>query len=185
MEQHKRLFIGLPVPSPLRSVLENLSPHLVARECHKNLRWIPPANYHITLEFLGQTAVCCIPILSTAMREAVAGMAAFDLALDTIAVFPDPRRPKVLAALPHPSDALHELRDALACCLREREFPVAAGSYRPHLTLARVRSRDLLELEVETLRPVDLTVDRITLFESVSGHGPVHYQVLHQLSLQK
>ena len=51
--------------------------------------------------------------------------------------------------------------------------------------LARVRSRDLLELEVETLRPVDLTVDRITLFESVSGHGPVRYQVLHQLSLQK
>lgn len=45
--ESERIFIALPLPSPVRAVLQTLEQPLAG------VRWTPPEQWHVTLRFLG------------------------------------------------------------------------------------------------------------------------------------
>ena len=105
----------------------------------RGLKWVEPANLHLTLRFIGEVAAPLADEVVAAVDRAVP-QAPFPLEFGAPCWLPGPRRPRVLM-LP----LVHDV-PALAALKRTIDERLPAGvpaeeprPFRPHLTLARVR----------------------------------------------
>jgi 2'-5' RNA ligase len=145
------------------------------------LRWVPRAQWHITLRFLGPVAA---PDRFVAvLRHALAGLATGRIALGDSGAFPTPARATVLWVGVHegaewlrgPAGAVE--RAAVGAGLAPEPRP-----FRPHLTLARIRTPRpiqplLREIGSDPIGPA-WTVDDVVLFESdTRADGAVHHPI--------
>jgi 2'-5' RNA ligase len=110
------------------------------------------------------------------MRQAVASVAAFTLTIQHVGYGPDPKRPRFLWADCAPSAELAGLRAALLAAFGQTDD----RPFRPHVTLARIRTSGRA---IARKHPIDQQLsftDRIKsvqLFRS-PGVGERGYQVL-------
>ena len=112
-----RTFVAVTPSAALREALGDVRSSLEGTPFARSLRWVPPENLHLTLRFLGPVPVAQLPALVSALRESLEGWHCFELSLQTIALFPNPRRPRALAALFAQSPALEALAAAMAMVL--------------------------------------------------------------------
>jgi len=175
-----RCFVAVPIDAELRRELEHAREQL--RAAHPTLddswRWTVPAEWHVTLAFLGETDPTGIGRLTDAIEAVAAPRDAFILPTGELGVFPSPRAARVLWYGVHDPDgslaaAIEELREALG---------LDPGPVHPHVTLARARHRhgaiaDAL-LEGPPMPRGRLSVDRVRLYRSHTGAGPARYEVV-------
>lgn len=90
-----------------------------------------PADWHVTLHFLGSVASDRVPDIAVGMDVP---LEPFELTLDRPLLWP--RGLAVVAASQVPT-ALKDLHDRLGQALQILQQPVEPRAYRPHLTLAR------------------------------------------------
>lgn len=128
-----RLFFALELPGDLAMQIDDWR----QRQLPSMGRPVPPANFHITLAFLGELSEPRLERLGRATDELVEQrrFGADELVLDQVGYWP---RPGVFWLGPgHWSPSLDQLAGALA----QRGNAVGAkhkrGDYRPHLTLFR------------------------------------------------
>lgn len=106
--------------------------------------WVPPANLHITLRFLGEIDAGLAPALGDALalvgkaqsapRVSVRGLGAFPLASEA------PGPPRVLyARIDEGGEAVAELARAVERACEELGFARSEARFNPHVTLGRVR----------------------------------------------
>src|SRR6476620_2499895 len=88
-----RLFVGIPFPAELRAGLETYLRGTFGERMPG--RPVPPANWHLTLRFLGDTDAARHRVLVDELRAVDAG-AAFDLSLAGLGAFPRATRATVL-----------------------------------------------------------------------------------------
>src|SRR5277367_2619603 len=62
-----RLFIGIGLPAPVAEALAKFAPSLVPPASAVRIRWTPPANMHITLNFLGQVHPARLEVIENAL----------------------------------------------------------------------------------------------------------------------
>ncbi|MBY3619329.1 RNA 2',3'-cyclic phosphodiesterase [Acinetobacter sp. CUI P1] len=132
----ERLFIAVKLPSELQQV--------VADECSKLsqeyhfAKWTHPEDYHITLQFLGDTPKTDIPDLILALKQMAEQCRPFKLSLDNWNTFGLPEAPRVLWI--GVSGELEEL-NSLAARVHSATVPLGFSAesreYKPHLTVAR------------------------------------------------
>jgi 2'-5' RNA ligase len=105
------------------------------------LRWVPPAQWHLTLTFLGELAEPALPGLLERLARAAARTTAFPLRLAGAGTFPRrPVRARVLhVGVDGDVDALRRLAERSTAAARRSGAQVDDRGYRPHLTLARGR----------------------------------------------
>jgi len=131
-----RCFIALDLSDEVRGQLAQLV-DLWRRE-PADVRWTPAGNIHLTLKFLGEVGELA-PI-----HDAVAAVCRerppFSFVVRGVGGFPSLRRPRVLWAGVD-SDATVELAADLGCALEPLGFAPDERTFRPHLTLGRVRSQ--------------------------------------------
>jgi RNA 2',3'-cyclic 3'-phosphodiesterase len=137
----KRLFVSIELPHSVTQRLAELDPHL------RGVRWLEPAQMHLTLSFLGN-----VPgdIAETLKKNLLAiAWKPFFLPLIGTGVFPGKGRPNVVwigVGSGHPH--LFQLHK------RVQEAALAAGlepdlrSFHPHVTIARCR-----DISPEAIRP--------------------------------
>jgi 2'-5' RNA ligase len=134
-----RTFIGLDVGDGIRQSAAALQNQLAATGAAVN--WTAPANFHLTLQFLGDVDDRDLAGVCRAVAAGAAGEPPFRLRVSGLGAFPTPRRPKVLwAGVAEGGDEVRRLFAAL-------ELPLTAlGVYRkedrpytPHLTLGRAK----------------------------------------------
>src|SRR5687768_16434122 len=129
-----RTFIGVDIGEGIRANAAALQRQLAKTGADVN--WTAPANYHITLQFLGDVDDRDLAGVCRAVAAAAAGEPPFRLGVSGVGAFPTPRRPKVLWAGVREGEA--ELRRLFAAM----EGPLSVlGVYRkedrpytPHLT---------------------------------------------------
>jgi 2'-5' RNA ligase len=136
----KRLFLGLELPESCRTALSRIDPQL------KNVRWIQPAQMHLTLGFIGSADATSEEALIEALDAISLG--SFFLPLQGVGSFGG-SRPSVLWAgvgKGHPHlFALHKhVQDAI---LRAGLKP-DLRAFHPHVTLARLK-----DVSANALRP--------------------------------
>jgi 2'-5' RNA ligase len=145
-----RLFVALDLPADVRARLATWGRSAASsvRARHGPLRLLAPDTLHVTLRFLGERPVGEIEALGEALAAACAlAPPVGELALGAPLWLP-PRRPRALAVELHDdaAGALRALHDALAVALAavcELEPGAARGrSFRPHVTVARLRPAD-------------------------------------------
>lgn len=99
-----RLFVAIVPPSAaLAELAAAVAPLRAARP---ELRWTGPADWHLTLAFLGEVADRVLPDLSVRLERAARRHPVTELAVHGAGAFPRPSRASVLwAAIAQPADA--------------------------------------------------------------------------------
>lgn len=142
------------------------------------LRWIPSRNYHLTLAFLGDIERRDLPVLHDIALQTVADIPATTFSLTAFQWFPSALKPRVLAAVPAPCEPLAALQKSLGRRLGQQGFYLEKRSFRPHVSLARVRGVGCpVDLQSEPLAVV-CELDELVLFSSVQERGGSVYSPL-------
>jgi 2'-5' RNA ligase len=131
------------------------------------IRWLHSADLHITLVFLGATSPEQVAALHPQVSAIADGLRRFAYTLDGPRLFPDARRPRVLALEPRQASAFVAWHEPLAAACRQLGFALDSRPYRPHLSLARVRGA--APAAAPASAPLDGVASSIVLFESRGG----------------
>jgi 2'-5' RNA ligase len=177
-----RLFTGIEIPPPIAQGLSML------RGGVPGARWIDPANYHMTLRYIGDidgaTARDVMQILGGVRRRS------FDLVLNRLDQFGG-RKPRAIFAGASPTPALNELQAELERLLQRIGLPAEQRKYSPHVTLARLRDSTAQQV-AEYLasrgpfRTPPFPVSRFVLYSSKAstGGGPYVIEAAYPLSME-
>ncbi len=165
-ESSKRLFFALWPDEATRDALLEWQRICVPKGARKT----HPADFHMTLHFLGQVPgarVIELKVLGANLEPET-----FQLTLSHLGHF---SRPKVLwAGLERIPKSLVHLHEALGEGLRELDLNVESRPYRPHITLAR-KVRELPQ--APDLTPINWMVRHWGLVESRPGNLPLYKPV--------
>ncbi len=140
----------------------------------------PTENLHLTLAFLGNLDEAAVTDAGVAVRLAAAATADFEVRWTEGGVFPSRSRPRVLWLGVDRREPLLHAHRVLAEALSDAGLPVEDRTFRPHLTLARVRRGEItaqryreIVAHLETLPEVwPSKAASVVLYESRLGGGP-------------
>jgi 2'-5' RNA ligase len=178
-----RLFVAVPLDADARGAVESLVERVRATEpAGRGVRWVRLDGLHLTLRFIGPTEEAQLPDLTAAMRTAGAGVAPTRIRLAGTGAFPSAARPRALwLGVSDGADRLAELAARLDDALHAAGWTRDERPFRAHLTLARadgVRAGPKTAATLGSMArelAIDSAIDRLVLFESVTGGGPARY----------
>jgi len=173
-----RLFVAIDVPEEVRLLVEHAIDPIRAR--YPQARWVPEANQHVTVRFLGSTPAEQVTEVLARVRGVAASRRAFATRAAGIGAFPSTRRARVLwVGLEDPEGRAAEIATALDAALAP-EFEPDPRPFVPHLTVARFDPPVRLEDDVAALgvESVPFTIDAITVYRSHLGRPAPRYEAL-------
>jgi 2'-5' RNA ligase len=182
----RRLFIAAPLPDGAAATVRSIVDDIRARPLPagaRDVRWVRLDGLHLTLRFLGPTPEDRIEPTVAAMHHAAASASGpIDIQLGGAGTFPPDGRPRALwMGIVEGADMLAQLARELDATLAAAGWPSDHRPFRPHLTLARsdgVAAGTLVAGRLEEVmveRRIPVRIDRLALFESVTGGGPARY----------
>ncbi len=181
-----RLFVGVPLPIQQRLALSQaLGPWC---NQYSHLKWVEPSHYHFTLQFLGDVTARQLPPLLEALQE-LKMKSNFSLETGPAFAMPPGDRARVLAlGLLSGVKNLRELAECVQSVTEPLGFKPDRRGFKAHLTLARVRRGDKLQLDPDDIGTPHLptfSVDAFHLYESeLTSKGPI-YRSLLEVKLHK
>lgn len=122
-----RLFTALSLPEIAADALAQLQSGV------DGARWVAPENFHLTLQFIGETDRHGLADVHSALQGVTAP--AFDLALSGCGFFGE-SKPRALWVGAAANPALAHLQAKLATALGRAGFPGEKRKFIPHVTLA-------------------------------------------------
>jgi 2'-5' RNA ligase len=166
-----RFFVALDFPDNVLDALAELQ-----RPLQSGVRWMPRAQLHLTLHFLGEIALELVKV-----ALATVASPPFELTLAGVGQFSAADGGTILWAGVRENAALIQLHGTLATALATTGFRPETRPYSPHLTLARCRPaappsfiREWLTHHRE-LRYESIPVRHVTLYSSaLQSDGPVY-----------
>ena len=189
----RRVFIAAPLPDEASAAVAELVERVRAAGVPgggRDVRWVRLDGLHLTLRFLGPTLEDRVEASRAAVRAAAASAEPFDLVIGGAGTFPEGPRPRALWL------GVREGAEALASLAAEVDRALVAAGWTPetrpfraHLTLARADGVPAgasigvsLVAAAASLR-IPVRVDRIGLFESLTGGGPARYEPIEMADL--
>ncbi len=180
----RRLFVGLRVSLATANALARTVDTLGrrAKDAGLDLRWVPPAGYHVTLKFLGWTREDALAAVGDALERAALGAQRFTFKTSRLGAFASLDKASVLwAGVEDASGALATLAQAIETELVGVGYAAETRPFHPHVTLARLREiravKDLV-LPVAEQMFGDTRVEGLTLFESeTKPNGSVYKEI--------
>jgi 2'-5' RNA ligase len=173
----KRLFVAIDLPESTRQLLASVDPQI------RGVRWIEPAQIHLTLAFFGDVADDIDP----ALREKLGAIdfGAFFLPIVGVGTFSAKGAPKIIwvgvgKAHPHLFQIYKRVQEAALAAGLEPEL----RPWHPHITIARCRDVSAQSLrkflkENEDLDAGMIRVDAFHLYSSkLTPTGPIHTREL-------
>lgn len=175
-----RLFVAVPLPE---NFLEALRPYRQVY-LHKNIRFVPEQNLHLTLYFIGEFPEENLPGLQQRLAAVAAAQAPFTLTFRETAPGPRAGAPRLIWTRFEEHPAFSALSTAL--CQALNAAPGSYGKFIPHITIARLRKDrgklPALPVLREPLLP-DLAVPGFALWQSKLQHPHPVYSTLAHYSL--
>ena len=181
-----RTFIAIDLSQEVRMLLSEVSQQLSRQIPKGSVRWVKPDRMHLTLRFLGETAVSHLPQIAKNLTEATQKHDAFTLHLSHLGCFPNERRPRVIwVGLQGNTDALFQLKKDVDAALLPLGWEVEKRPFQAHLTLGRVQDVRLFagfKVEADVTKWA-VPVTAVKLIESqLRPSGPI-YTIRHESAL--
>ena len=153
------------------------------------VRWIPQANFHLTLKFLDAIREEQVDEIHAALAEQLQPFSRCVISAKGLGVFPDSRRPRILWVGVE-SDKLALLAAQIETALAPLGFAPEARGFKAHLTIGRWRepsrvSRELIAV-LGKWRGAEFgqsTIDTVNLFQSVLKPEGAEYRCLKTIPL--
>jgi RNA 2',3'-cyclic 3'-phosphodiesterase len=168
-----RLFTGFEIPPDIALMLT------MHRGGLTGARWIEPADYHVTLRFMGDvdgaTARDACDMLADVQRGPVT------ITIDQMASFGGDKPHSVVARV-RAEPALTELQAEQERLMRRLGLPPETRKFTPHVTLARLKGTtpmavaDYLSMR-PLIRPISFMARRFVLYSSRASVGGGPYVV--------
>ncbi|MGO4741233.1 RNA 2',3'-cyclic phosphodiesterase [Bosea sp. 2KB_26] len=174
-----RLFTALEIPAEVASTLTLHRGGLVGA------RWIEPADYHVTLRFLGDVDRRMAHDVDSFLADLQTQP--FEVMLDALGSFGGDK-PRAVFARVQPSRQLSELQADIERLMRRLGLPAEGRKFVPHVTLARLRDTSPVEVAHylamhPIVRPIAFTARRFALMSSRDsiGGGPYVLEAAYPL----
>jgi 2'-5' RNA ligase len=183
-----RLFFAIELRDTLREALDHAIAPLRAAE--PELAWVRSEKLHLTMKFLGDVDDAGAERLVAAADGVAACHRPFDLTVGGVGAFPNFRRARVVWIGVESEPRLELLHHDLEVACGDAGFEVEGRPFRPHITLARVRT----PLPVDRARTFARAARRVAfaasddvralgLLESRPGSAGSGYRRVHAASL--
>jgi len=127
-----RLFVAIDLPEPLKIALSGI--------CHgiPGVRWLPPAQLHLTLSFIGEVEDCMFQAIRSTLSGS--GLPPASCRLRGIGCFPAKGRPRVIwAGVDDDGAGLTAMHAQVEQDLRRLGISPEERPFTPHITLARLK----------------------------------------------
>jgi RNA 2',3'-cyclic 3'-phosphodiesterase len=187
-----RLFVAVEIPSDV--ILHAAE---IMRKLQKGASftgavpsWVRAEGIHQTLVFLGSQPASRIENVRDAMRRATEGIQPFRLSLSGVRLFPNERSPRVICMDLHGDlGALEVVQSRLSDFCRSAGFDVESRPFKPHITLARIKSMRGVAGLANVVRSHKnekagrFDVNSIVLFRSILKREGAQYEVVHEQAL--
>ncbi len=174
-----RTFIGIKLPEKIKEDIYEIISHL--KESRANVKWVERENLHITLKFVGEINEDLFHKMEEQLK--VISFNPFEIVLNGCGVFPNYYRPRVLwIGINFKENTLESLFNKIEDILLPLGINKEERSFKPHLTLGRVKSSKNKENLIKRFREDKIKkyhssfmVENFTLFESVlKKEGPIY-----------
>jgi 2'-5' RNA ligase len=167
-----RLFVAVDFPEPVRASLAGLCAGV------PGARWVDPANFHLTLRFIGEVESPVAQDIDAALARV--HMPRFELWLRDVGCFGRGRGVRALWAGVAESDGLRRLQSKVENAVSAAGIARETRRFTPHVTLARLRGVSTTRLQRFVAEHADfmagpVPVDGFTLYSSfLSSSGAIH-----------
>lgn len=180
-----RTFIAVELDKPVKESLSRLQAEL--KESGADVKWVFPADIHLTLKFLGEVREEKIPEIIQALKEIARSLNSFCAEINTIGAFPDTRSPRVIwAGIEQGKENLSRLAGLIEDALERLGFPKEERKFSAHITIGRVRSpknKAALSEAMQQLKfdALSQTVKSVILFKStLTPKGPIYEKLAEE-----
>lgn len=179
-----RVFCAVELSDEARSRAAERVRRLRAEFPEVRASWEKPEKLHVTLKFLGELEAARVEALSGAAASAVARVEPFELTVEEPGSFPPHGQPRVLwLGIRDDSGRLAFMQRALETACAGEGFERDSRAFKPHLTLARLRSphgaRELAAAHRESsFQPQRFEVSELVVMRSELGPGGSRYTPL-------
>jgi 2'-5' RNA ligase len=169
-----RAFVAVFPPPEIRRVLVEAARRLPRTG---EVRWVRPANVHLTLKFLGEVPEEDLDRVAEALEPVCDRHEPFEVEPTGFGAFPSTRRGRILwAGIGEGSERLRALAEDVEDSLERLGFEREARAYFPHLTLGRARGRPVALTTTETPSSVPgFSVRHMELVRSEPGEAGTTY----------
>lgn len=189
-----RVFVAIELPASVRGEIHKQTSALRQHLGGEFIRWVPAQNMHLTLKFLGDTAVSHFDFLRQMLSRETALHPPFEVQIGGVGCFPNQRTPRVLWVAVHAPSELTSLQRGIEAGAARLGYKPEARPFSPHLTIGRARENaSLSEMQkiraaLGTTQPgniITARVEAVHLFKSDLQPGGSVYTKLFSASLSK
>ncbi|WP_285765877.1 RNA 2',3'-cyclic phosphodiesterase [Peribacillus sp. SI8-4] len=179
-------FFALVLPDDIKAHLHAVTERLNSRFPFK--KWLHPADYHITMAFLGSADEALKKDALRRVESALANESSFELALDAIDVFGKHESPRILWSGVKRQHRLFSLQEKIYTSCADAGFQLDKKPFKPHITLARkFTGEDSFSLEsvrqVADLNDKQFEAVQVALYQTHIGESP-SYEKVFTMNLQ-
>lgn len=179
-----RVFCAVELPDEIRAAVAAHASRLRRDFPDARASWVRPEGLHITLKFVGGVEAPRAEALAGAAAAAAEGFSPFRLSVGESGTFPPRGAARVLwLGVGDASGQLSQLQRRLEQECDSAGFPREPRAFKPHLTVARLRTpKDALPLSEAhrraTFGPHDFQVSELLVIRSELGPGGSRYTPL-------
>jgi len=178
-----RLFVAVPLSEEATAAVTEVVESIRAGEPGgRGVRWVRLEGLHMTLRFLGPTPEGRVPDLAAAVASVAREGEPFTITIRGAGSFPPTGRPRTIwLDVRDGVEKLEGLATRLDDRLAEDGWDRERRPFRAHLTLARADGVRAGPATVAALTAaaadlaIESRIDRMILFESVTGSGRARY----------
>lgn len=179
-----RSFVALRLPNSLAIGVGDDIARLSVQDKDSRVRWVDEDNLHVTLAFLGDCEQSQLDSLDWRLEEIAASCLAVELKIDSLSLFPYGKRPKLLAAILNPCDALIELHNQVERAAKDIGIFIEKRRFVPHITLGRLRGHGRREMSLPSVSiGMSDMAPAMSLFESTLTQDGAIYDELFRYEL--
>lgn len=178
-EAMDRLFVAVHLPADVSSRIQEWTAEWAEQVSFR--KWVHPQDYHITVQFLGDTPTHRIEELTAALQEVAKKHQPFQLRLHDAGVFGAMASPRILwAGVGGELSALEQLQRSVVRKMESCGFEPEDRPYRPHITVSRKFQGDQkfsLDVIGSGPEPIQWKVQEIVLFRTNLHTSPMYEKV--------
>jgi len=187
-----RLFIAMSLPVHVQDEIERAQEELRGALSGDCIRWTKPVMFHLTLKFLGDVEPRRVDALTDALRLACEGFGVLPLRAESIGVFPDLRRPRLIwVGVDDARKRLPLLQHAVEAAAAGFTSEGPEGTFIGHVTLGRCKTikRAQIDMLAELTKVMEnrqfgeWTADTVEVVRSEPGPGGSRYTTLSAIPL--
>ncbi len=145
--------------------------------------WVPPANLHLTLRFLGSIDEVLVDGIVSRLKKLAPRHAPFEARARGLGAFPDLEAPKVLWVGVDGSDPLAKLQRELESAMVDLGLEKEERPFHPHVTIGRVRESVALPDWNSSAELGASTLNEIIVYESRTHEAGAEYVARARIAL--